>query len=969
MATVTNQRPVTPPPAPGADAAVQDQMTQQKLDGEQKQTKGKELEPEADAKAKAKTAKGKEKDPGSDVALGDGAAKAKTALFALDEVSKTPEEALAKLALLGEAPMVQAPVADARERSDAVAGFSRLAEKIDPSAVPDADKVAPPFSPDLPALALSELPAVSQDAPTVWHAVQHLEGEGKLHVRTPEQARRLELIKAFTKIMDAQAAKTETKKAEGALQWMPERFMQKAKEVSPKIAEAVRAFYGTTFTKSFRFSSGELEDRILHGDVPVIPDATVLAIENQLKPLHAVALEIAHEWEIGKAKPHLELVKKWGAAKDWKIGVAKDPLKLKMAIVGGGDGGGNGGGGTSGTGGGGGYINFGGSLQGGFMAMMAGADIETLIIIVMMNSTKIEDDLLRDLMKQMQATNAKKKAMRELKTRMKQDEARLGSEMQNEYNDLVSKGLVHSTITFEEYKAWRQCQWASLNEDADGNMQYAPPQLAPLPPIPEWMRAGHVPPTNETDESGGVSGAGTKYGFDAALEEQLKKLWDSMPPETRGASFEEWLGATFKTPVTSKDDIIANLNKANEVITAERDRATASGGAIPVEALGDPNSDAYKKANKLSQEIMALMILEQTGSSVTNELTNKRAELAALMGNVAGTPEQIATAMKSIMGAALDAVKKDWAMMKDWMNDFHNEPLKTVAYCNAMDMSDPDHYGGYWTDSYDSGGPWADPEDCFANGGEGGFQEQGIDGGSKEGKNEWGGDGFTGTGTYHEEDDEDTSGTIKARYKPPGGGIADFMCDMMGEFGGTIDRGEIGAIDSLLSSFANGLAGADPLAAIAVTMPEGTTPPLTPEEYDAMLGTVGGYLADAQNPDSQYSKWIYDNDVDGAKTREAEEKAAAEEAARKKAEEAARNKSQGGRMATEVPLNQTGNLEQFTAFCAQIDDKLASLSEMSELDALRLQTMMDRRSKLLETLSNLIKKLSTTDGTISANQK
>ena len=453
--------------------------------------------------------------------------------------------------------------------------------------------------------------------------------------------------------------------------------------------------------------------------------------------------------------------------------------------------------------------------------------------------------------------------------------------------------------------------------------------------------------------------------------EQLKKLWDSMPPETRGASFEEWLGATFKTPVTSKDDIIANLNKANEVITAERDRATASGGATPIAALQDPKNDAYKKAKKLSEEIMALMILEQAGVPCTNELANKRTELGEFLATVQGTPEEIAAAMQGIMGAALDKVKDDWEMMKGWMNDFHNKPLNTVMYCYTADMSDPDHYGGYWTDSYDSGGPWADPEDCFANNGQGGFQEQGIDGGSKETKNQWDGGGFTGEGTYHEEDDEDTSGTIKARRKATSGeSVADFMCDIMGNYSGTaIEFGEIGTIDSILNSLTSGLAGGNAVGTLGVTRPEGTAPPLTPEEYDAMLGTVGGYLADAQNPDSQYSKWIYDNDVDRAKTREAEEKAAAEEAARKKAEEAARNKSQGGRMATEVPLNQTGNLEQFTAFCAQIDDKLASLSEMSELDALRLQTMMDRRSKLLETLSNLIKKLSTTDGTISANQK
>ena len=49
--------------------------------------------------------------------------------------------------------------------------------------------------------------------------------------------------------------------------------------------------------------------------------------------------------------------------------------------------------------------------------------------------------------------------------------------------------------------------------------------------------------------------------------------------------------------------------------------------------------------------------------------------------------------------------------------------------------------------------------------------------------------------------------------------------------------------------------------------------------------------------------------------------------------------------------------------------KLDSLSEMGEMESLRLQMAMDRLSKLMSTLSNLLKKASDTAQGISQNIK
>jgi len=49
--------------------------------------------------------------------------------------------------------------------------------------------------------------------------------------------------------------------------------------------------------------------------------------------------------------------------------------------------------------------------------------------------------------------------------------------------------------------------------------------------------------------------------------------------------------------------------------------------------------------------------------------------------------------------------------------------------------------------------------------------------------------------------------------------------------------------------------------------------------------------------------------------------------------------------------------------------KLDGMNEMSEMTSLRLQMAMDRRSKFIETLSNIMKKVATTQETLVQNIK
>lgn len=63
------------------------------------------------------------------------------------------------------------------------------------------------------------------------------------------------------------------------------------------------------------------------------------------------------------------------------------------------------------------------------------------------------------------------------------------------------------------------------------------------------------------------------------------------------------------------------------------------------------------------------------------------------------------------------------------------------------------------------------------------------------------------------------------------------------------------------------------------------------------------------------------------------------------------------------------NYQQLADLQTQLNQNLQSTNDMSEMASMRLQMAMDRRSKLLETLSNIEKKVSDTSSAIVQNMK
>lgn len=72
---------------------------------------------------------------------------------------------------------------------------------------------------------------------------------------------------------------------------------------------------------------------------------------------------------------------------------------------------------------------------------------------------------------------------------------------------------------------------------------------------------------------------------------------------------------------------------------------------------------------------------------------------------------------------------------------------------------------------------------------------------------------------------------------------------------------------------------------------------------------------------------------------------------------------------TELMGTPPANVDELKAIQSNLKEKLDSMNEVSEMTSLRLQMIMDRRAKMISTLTNVMKKISTTQDNVVANLK
>lgn len=72
---------------------------------------------------------------------------------------------------------------------------------------------------------------------------------------------------------------------------------------------------------------------------------------------------------------------------------------------------------------------------------------------------------------------------------------------------------------------------------------------------------------------------------------------------------------------------------------------------------------------------------------------------------------------------------------------------------------------------------------------------------------------------------------------------------------------------------------------------------------------------------------------------------------------------------TDLHEGTIGDVAQLESIRDDLQARLDGLNEMSEMTSIRLQMMMDRRSRFLSTLSNIMKKISDTQNSLTQNLK
>lgn len=927
-----------------------------------------------------------------------------TALFSTDQVTVVPEVALERIALL-DAGLLQVAPSQVPNTSDAIALFDKLAQTIDPNDVPDLQQLAVPFASaeEWPAVPLSHLPA---QALTLAVAAELVDTRLETPL-SPDQARRLEMVKSVSRLLEASAAKRQEVKDHAAMafRFVAPSFQQKLTEVGPKVAALYKAWMTTGLDKSKKPSDALTQTS---DDLPEIPSPTVVELEKVALNLHQSAAAILHDISRGKVKVSAALLEKWrqlpnaaasgvsgeqrqatdAPSQDWQTPeqpVFVPPFKPEVLAAG---------------------------VPGGMAALLANGDIETLIILVMMESTRMEDDMLRDQMAEISKRNNQKKAEREKLATIRESKARLETQMKQEYQQLVGAGEIHGSWTYDDYKAWRSVAWGDGELQDNGTWKGPAPTLPPRPPLPDYFKKDKTAAaeTSATATTDADIAAALAYGLDATQAQMLKDVF-AHGGYPDGMDFRTFLKQVVK--LSEADTLAAVANNNNKVLAFLKDLggSAAPGGVTGIAAegtLAPEVSEANREAMQdlvVQLEVLDVMIAafnDPLVNASTEGLEAQREKILQQLQEKLAQPNQLllSDAKKfqqwQVNGELKSAVDGAFAKLQEYLNgcvDFAEGGGFNNAKRNAREQSQTrgDDKSAEEDNSVSFDEPMLD-KDGFYSGVSDTYNVDGPTLGA--GSAEWSQEGKVRFGTSHEgEVSEDniyytvdftgapklpTGDKVWKMFATYGLGNGSWSKDMAKNFVQTALPAALSG-NSYPTSLADGVrpypsngnvpdwtnstddGASDPLTAATVQSYIDTQ-----QSYCDELGAIGqvadadgGYYQDPDGVDGSYLDFLEDKGVLTKEKTPAELAAEAAEQAKADAFNAARQT--GG-------LNHMGSIEELDAYLESEKGKLDSLSEMTELDSLRLQSMMDRRAKIIDTLSNLIQKLSQTSETLSKNQ-
>lgn len=622
----------------------------------------------------------------------------------------------------------------------------------------------------------------------------------------------------------------------------------------------------------------------------------------------------------------------------------------------------------------------------------ASGDVDALVAWVMMEGASVQDDILRDEMANMQKQLNAKKAERAKISQMKQADAAINSQLTVEYGQLCASGDIDPTkCTQAQYSAWRQMAWGDGQGNPDGSYSGPTPALQALPsPLPTWFKTG--------DQGASATGGGAQYGFTDAQWSYLTSLFASLPPGP-GEAIDTWLQGKGIHKAHNVQEMLENQQAVKGLPGEVSSTTSTSSMKVTKDQSGKHLTTIEQKMEEVA-EIQALIDMGQLPPYASQKLTDKMNAdkqvitdtmksgliqtdadaLAAFQDPNSTDPTSLAQVVEAAMttfGSNMVTAKSAWKKQVDDANTDYQGIGSGNSESDNLVL--PDEFGlgadGFQGDVYytwdsDDNVGGGDNKSVNYYGVQSAFQ--GVTEGDPRTVNS-DGNKFTITAPSHDKSDPITMLLM---------GAADPTSNSPIPIDGYTNGEAVTAVENYITTeFVVQTPDPQYIAATATDANPANPPPNADQlagfnnATDSDIATLQALQSWHKNALGEYYDYPPHSDhgaIDEMvsegliKWGKSPEDIAADVAAKKQqtTAESAQDKANQA-----MQLNQTGTIAQFEAVIETEKGNLDSMNDMSEIETMRLQSMLDQRSKLLEALSNIMKQLSQVSETIINNLK
>lgn len=657
---------------------------------------------------------------------------------------------------------------------------------------------------------------------------------------------------------------------------------------------------------------------------------------------------------------------------------------------------------------------------------MVGGDIDAMVQWILMQCTNEEDAELTDQMHTMQNNLNQKKAERQKISQMEQAKTNIDDQLHKEFYAMQGAGQIGPDVKYEDYAAYRQINAGTGEITPTGELHYPSPVLSPLSsqmPLPDALALGPAALAAKPGAGSITPGTGEQYGLDDDTFNTLNMQFQvSAEAKEPGMNFNMWLSKNGIKPTTTLPGIENNLTKAQALLGSKAIATSATGNASPalqkeiadythyemISKLTDAGADMgkmkehlaaqlTKDAANLSPEDKANFQAWQTGTGPDGAPFVLAGPDKVPITNLPDTLAKLNTFASQLSGV-IGAIKQA-------CGDYNADTSGNSRGDYFIDSISFDKNGPVvqWHYDHKGGGTDRHTADCSGNGAFfiHGKDSSGVFGGIVGGVigmaalgGPFGAAVGAGAGYLigHDSTNRMTAGMPPIGDDPGMQALFSQASDDLAKAGVPGDGAGIDAkkFASSIADDVDQLSTGGSLDVPGFTPDDPTKGPQPPAQdvIDAATKAVGDRLAALKALDPPLDKLPHNTrgqvtdissiDPTLAKTLiadgiivmgTADPDSAAAMSAAEKIDQALGHYGTGDSQDPAMQYNQSISINQLGTMIDTEKGNLDSLGDLSEINQMRLQSMMDQRSKLIEMMSNIMKKASTTDDTLTQNLK